>query len=66
MDSVPGLKVDGEARIIHSDRQNCYDGNLSNRLSRGHSIGKDDDHNKVIFPVTIAIFSSAMDETEAP
>ena len=45
MDSRLGLKVDGEVRIIHPDRKDRYDGDLSNRLSRRHTVGKDDDHN---------------------
>jgi len=45
--SEPGLKVDGEARIIHSDRQDCYDGNFSNRLSCGSSVRKNDNHNQI-------------------
>ena len=43
----PGLKVDGEARIVHSDRQDCYDGDLPNRLSRITFVGKNDNHNQI-------------------
>jgi len=39
--------VDGEARIIHSDRQDRYDGNLSNRLSRDSFVRKNDNHNQI-------------------
>ena len=39
--------MDGEARIIHSDRQDRYDGNLSNRLSRDSFVRKNDNHNQI-------------------
>jgi len=39
--------VDGEARIVHSDRQDRYDGNLSNSLSRGSFVRKNDNHHQI-------------------
>ena len=41
------MKVNGEARIVHSDRQDCYDGNLPNRFSRDSPVGKIDNHNQI-------------------
>jgi len=41
------LSTDGEARIVHSDRQGRYDGNLSNRFSRDSFVGKNDNRNQM-------------------
>jgi hypothetical protein len=43
----PGLKVDGKDRIVHPDRQDRYDGDISNSLSRGSFVRKNDNHNQI-------------------